>query len=140
MFGNQPFIPHQNMFQQHAVQGQFAGTNYNLGIGSRPHRFVPMIRNRSSFPPPRMGQFTNITGVCPGTGIPVFPPGTAGTNPTWGTGPQKAGSQGFIAPGYPSQGYNQGYGGQPPVQPAWEKPKKGGIKGFLSNLMTKRKG
>lgn len=42
-------------------------------------------------------------------------------------------------PGYPHQN-NQGYGGQVPAQPAWEQPKKGGIKGFISNLMAKRKG
>lgn len=49
---------------------------------------------------------------------------------------------------YPSQGYplqqntppvyNQGYG-QMPVQPAWEGPKKGGIKGFINNLLSKMK-
>lgn len=58
------------------------------------------------------------------------------------------GGLGFpLSPGpYPSQpqqpmqpGYYQGYGGQVPAQPAWEQPKKGGIKGFISNLMTKQK-
>lgn len=43
------------------------------------------------------------------------------------------------AQGYPYRGYNQGYGGQTPVQPAWEEPKKSGIKGFISNLMAKLK-
>jgi hypothetical protein len=40
---------------------------------------------------------------------------------------------------YAPQGYTQGYGGQMPVQPFWEEPKKGEIKGFISNLMAKRK-
>lgn len=48
-------------------------------------------------------------------------------------------SQGYPLQGYAPQGYNQGYGGQMPVQPAWEEPKKGGIKGFISNLMARRK-
>lgn len=52
--------------------------------------------------------------------------------------------QGFPPQGYPLQGYapqryNQGYGVQTPDQPAWEEPKKGGIKGFISNLMAKFK-
>lgn len=58
--------------------------------------------------------------------------------------PQSLPSQEFPSQGYPlqqyaPQGYNQGYGGQMPVQPAWEEPKKGGIKGFLSKLMSKFK-
>lgn len=48
-------------------------------------------------------------------------------------------AQGYPFSGYPHQN-NQGYGGQVPAQPAWEQPKKGGIKGFISNLMAKRKG
>ena len=48
-------------------------------------------------------------------------------------------SQSYPPQGYPPQGYNQGFAGQMPVQPAWEEPKKGGIKGFISNLMAKRK-
>lgn len=48
-------------------------------------------------------------------------------------------SQGYPPQGYAPQGYNQGYGGQMPIQPAWEEPKKGGIKGFISNLMAKQK-
>ncbi|MGC7873171.1 hypothetical protein ACPUYX_16810 [Desulfosporosinus sp. SYSU MS00001] len=52
--------------------------------------------------------------------------------------------QGYQPQGYPNQGYpnqmiNQGYGGQMPVQPAWESPKKGGIKAFISNLFSKKK-
>ena len=48
-------------------------------------------------------------------------------------------SQGYPLQGYASQGYNQGFGGQMPVQLAWEEPKKGGIKGLISNLMAKWK-
>ncbi|HBV85187.1 hypothetical protein [Desulfosporosinus sp.] len=48
-------------------------------------------------------------------------------------------NQGYPFQQYAPQGYNQGFGGQIPVQHAWEKPKKGGIKEFLSNLMAKRK-
>ncbi|ODA38997.1 hypothetical protein [Desulfosporosinus sp. BG] len=53
-------------------------------------------------------------------------------------------SQGFPTQGYPQQGYgaqvyNPGYGGQMPLYPAREQPQKGGIKGFISNLMAKRK-
>ena len=64
--------------------------------------------------------------------------------PTQGYPTQSYPTQGYPTQGYPTQGYapqgyNQGYGGQMPVQPAWEGPKKGGIKGFISNLMAKRK-
>jgi len=48
-------------------------------------------------------------------------------------------SQGYPPQGYAPQGYNQVYGGQMPVQPAWEEPQKGGIKGFISNLVAKLK-
>lgn len=76
------------------------------------------------------------------------------------TGFRNAGAQGYTSPGYPPQG-SQGFGQQPlmkpmsnsqvypgfvtsgysqmPVQPAWEGPKKGGIKEFFSNLMSKGK-
>jgi len=59
--------------------------------------------------------------------------------PTQGYPTQGYPTQGYPTQGYAPQGYNQGYGGQMPVQPAWEGPKKGGIKGFISNLMAKRK-
>lgn len=92
-----------------------------------------------------------------------------GWNPVQETGPRNAGAQGYSTPGYPPQGFgqqhgfsqqqgfgqqqfrqpmpnyqtspefiNQGYG-QMPLQPAWEGPKKGGIKEFFSNLMSKRR-
>ncbi|WP_088227613.1 hypothetical protein [Desulfosporosinus sp. FKB] len=53
--------------------------------------------------------------------------------------PQGYQPQGYPIQGYPNQMVNQGYGGQMPVQPAWESPKKGGIKAFISNLFSKKK-
>lgn len=65
--------------------------------------------------------------------------------PTQGYRTQGYPTQGYPTQGYPTQGYlpqgyaPQGYGGQIPVQPARGGSKKGGIKGFISNLMAKRK-
>lgn len=159
---NQGFLPP-------AAPGQFGGGNYTRGLGRGLHRFVPMMGGQGSFPmPPGLGQISNGLGGGPGMGMPGTQR-IRGGNPAWGPVPQIAGGYGYAAPGYPlqgfgqqqpqqpmspaqgylsqgyppqgyaPQGYNQGYGRQMPVQPAWEQPKKGGIKGFISNLMTKRK-
>lgn len=156
-------------FQPLAAPGQLGGGNYTPRLGRGLHRFVPMIGGQGGYPmPPGLGQIMNGLGGDPGIGMPGVH-GMPGVNPAWGTVPQFAGGQGYAAPGYPPQGfgqqqpqrplppaqsypsqgyppqgyvpqvYNQGYGGQMPVRPAWEEPKKGGIKGFISNLMTKRK-
>ncbi len=134
MFGHQQGLPQQNWGYQYPIApAQYGAGNYT----------------------PRFGQ-----------GLNLFRPAT---NSTWRPMPQTVGGQGYAAPGYPPrfprfqqpqpqmpmtqgyptqslppqnyapQGYNQGYGGQKPLQPAWEEPKKGGIKGFISNLMAKRK-
>jgi hypothetical protein len=165
MFGNYQSASQQNMSFQQPV-GQFGRSNYIPGMGLRQYRYESMIGSQGGFPAsPRMGQLLNGFGGGPGTGMPLSAQGISGVNPAWGAGLQSAGGQGFAVPGYPPQGftqqsmspaqvypsqgyspqgyspqwYNQGYGGQQPVQPAWEEPKKGGIKGFISNLMAKCK-
>lgn len=167
MFGNRQAMPLQNQGSQlPAASGRFGMGNPMLGRGLQ--RFLPMMGRQGGLPmPPGLARIMNGLGGGLGGGMP-------GGNPGWGAGPQSAGGQGYVAPGYPPQGfglqppqqtmppaqsyplqgfptqgyppqgyapqgYNQGYGGQMPAQPAWEEPKKGGIKGFISNLMTKRK-
>lgn len=127
-----------------------------FGNQQSPQGFTPMINRPGGYPMP--------PGVPP---IP-YNQGIPGRNQLWEVGPQGNGRQGYPAPGYPPQGflqqpmqnpmlpvrsyppqgypfqqntppiYNQGYG-QMPVQPAWEGPKKGGIKGFIGNLISKIK-
>ncbi|MDP4128235.1 MAG: hypothetical protein Q8912_15040 [Bacillota bacterium] len=128
-------------------------SNPQQSMPQQPYQFFQPTAT-PGFPPSMGGQ-----GVMPMTSRPQ---GNPGWNQGWGAGQQNAGGQGYTTPGYPPQGfgqqqpplmkpmpyplqqytpqgYNQGYGGQMPGQPAWEEPKKGGIKGFISNLMAKRK-
>lgn len=169
MFRNQQAMPLQNQgFQPPAAPGQFGGGNYTPTLGRGLQRFLPMMGGQGGLPmPPGLGRIMNGLGGGLGGGLPGQ--GMPGGYPAWGARPQFAGGQGYAAPGYPPQGfgqqqpqqpipptqgypaqgypsqgytpqsYNQGYGGQMPVQPAWEEPKKGGIKGFISNFMAKRK-
>ncbi|WP_425804999.1 hypothetical protein ACHOLT_00595 [Desulfitobacterium sp. Sab5] len=120
-----------------------------FGNQQSPQGFTPMINRPGGYPMP--------------PGVPPMNGGGLG-----GGIPYNNGRQGYPAPGYPPQGflqqpmqnpmlpvrsyppqgypfqqntppiYNQGYG-QMPVQPAWERPKKGGIKGFIGNLISKIK-
>ncbi|WP_407311502.1 hypothetical protein [Desulfosporosinus sp. SB140] len=152
-------------FQVPIVPGQFNRTP-QLGRGLQ--RYVPKFGVTSGlFMPPGFAQSMNNFG---GGQVEGIPGGMIGRNPPWSTGSQSAGGQGYAAPGYPPQGfqqkqplqhamppsqgyltqgyptqrqsypvYNQGYTGQTPIQPAWEEPKKGGIKAFISNFMAKRK-
>ncbi|MHB8076650.1 hypothetical protein [Desulfosporosinus fructosivorans] len=170
MFGNQQAMPQQNQsFRPPIALGQFGGGNYSPMFGRGLQRFLPMMGGQGGLPmPPGLSRILNGLGGGLGRSIP-WVNGIPGGNPGWGAEPQSAGGQGYVAPGYPPQGFgqqqlqhpmppaqgyppqgyplqgyapqgnNQGYGGQMPVQPAWEQPKKGGIKGFISNLMTKRK-
>ena len=127
MFGNQQSMPQQN--QGSAAPGQFGEGNYTRRLGRGLHKFGPMMGGQGGFPmPPGLAQIMNGLGGGPGIGIPGAQ-GMRGGNPVWGPAQQPMPS---------AQGYNQGYGGQMPVQPAEEQPKKGGIKGFISNLTTKR--
>lgn len=156
MFGRQQALPQQNqIFQPPAIPGQFGGANYPSGFGQGQVRYMPMMGGPGNFPmSPRLGHGMNGYPSSGGAGMPM-PQGMLGTNPGWGATPFNAGGQGYTAPGYPPRGFgqqpfqqpmmpaqgypSQGYGGQMPVQqPAWEAP-KGGIKGFISNLMNKKK-
>ncbi|TGE31774.1 hypothetical protein E4K68_15335 [Desulfosporosinus sp. Sb-LF] len=152
-WNQQPMSQQQNQFfQPPAAPGQIL------------HRFPPSMGGQGGLPmTPGLGRSIDGLGGGLDRGM-TRPQVNPGWNPGWGAGPQNAGgqgfgqqqqqmrpmphqnlpSQGFPSQGYPlqqyaPQGYNQGYGGQMPVQPAWEEPKKSGIKGFISNLMAKRK-
>lgn len=132
-----------------------------FGNQQGPQGFTPMINRSGGYPiPPGMSP---MNGGGLSRGIP-YNQRIPGGNPLWGVGPQGNGRQGYPAAGYPPQGFlqqpmpnpmlpvqsypPQGYPlqqntsqmyGQMPVQPAWEGPKKGGIKGFISNLLSKKK-
>ncbi|SPF53372.1 conserved hypothetical protein [Candidatus Desulfosporosinus infrequens] len=162
MFGNQQALPQQNqVFQPPAIPGQFGGGNYT-------QQYPPTMGGQGGLPiPPGIGRITNgrggnlyggMPGGNPGWGagsqsaggqgyaVPGYPPlGFGQQQPQQPMPPaqsypmQRYPSQGYPLQGYAPLGYNQGYGGQMPVQPAWEEPKKGGIKGFINNLMAKWK-
>lgn len=156
MFGNQQGLLQQNWGYRYPIPpAQYGAGNFPPRFGQGMNQFMPNLRGQGNFLMPQgLGQI--------GSGAP-------GLNTNWRPMPQSIGGQGYAAPGYPSrvpqllqpqpqmpmtqgypsqgfplqnyppQGYNPGYGDQKPVQPAWEEPKKGGIKGFISNLMAKRK-
>ena len=156
-------------FQSPATQEQFGGVNYSRMWGQSPQRFPFTQRRQSESPiPSGLVRSINGHGGGLGGGMPGWNPGwEAGPQNAGGQGyatpgypPQGFGqqqpamkpmpnAQNYPLQGFPTQGntsqgylpqvYNKGYGGQMPVQPAWEEPKKGGIKGFISNLMAKRK-
>lgn len=167
MFGNQQGPLQQNWGYQYPIApAQYGGGNYSPMSGQGLNRFTPNLRGQGNFLMPQgLGQIETGGGLRGGMPMPQGMP----TNSTWRPMPLSVGGQGYAAPGYPPripqlqqpqmqmpmtqgypsqgfplqnyppQGYNQGYGNQKPLQPAWEEPKKGGIKGFISNLMAKRK-
>lgn len=169
MFRNQQAMPQQNQGSQlPAASGQFGVENPMLGRGLQkflpmmggqgglpmPPRLVRIMNGLGGGLPGAQG----MPGGNPGWGggpqnaggqgyvAPGYPPQGFGQQPPQQPIPpaqsypfQGFPSQGYPPQGYATQGYTQGYGGQMPVQPAWEEPKKGGIKGFISNLMAKRK-
>ncbi len=146
MFGNQQAMPQQNQGSQlPAAPGQFGVGNPMLGRGLQ--RFLPMMGGQGGLPmPPGLVRIMNGLGGGQGYVAPGYPPQGFGQQPPQQPIPpaQSYPSQGFPFQGYPAQGYapqgyTQGFGGQMPVQPALEEPKKGGIKGFISNLMAKRR-
>ena len=116
-------------------------------LGRGLQRFLPTMGGQGGLPmPPRLIRIMNGLGGGQGYAAPGYPPQGFGQQPPQQPMPPAQGyplqgfpSQGYPPQGYASQGYNQGYGGQMPVQSAWEEPKKGGIKGFISNLMAKWK-
>lgn len=157
------------VFQPPTAPGQFGGSNYTRMLDQRPQIFLPTMGGAGGLPiPPELCGIVKGPGEGLGGGMPVLQ-GMPRGNPGWGAGSQNAGGQGCAAPGYPpqgfrqqqpqrsmppaqsyplqrfpsqgyaSQGYNLGLGGQMPLQPAREEPKKGGIKGLISNLMARWK-
>lgn len=137
MFRNLQVMPQQNqVFRPQAAPGQFGGGgNYTGMPGQGLQRFLPLVGGQGGLPmPPGLNRLMNGQ-----------PQGYAQQQPQQPQLQQPIPSaQGYPSQGYPQQGYapqwnNQGYGVQTPVQPAWEEPKKGGIKGFISNLMAKFK-
>jgi hypothetical protein len=137
IFGNRQIPPQPNQnFQAPLAPGQFRGSNYSPLLGRGLQKFLPMMGGQSSLPmPPGFSRiFNGLLPQNPGQQqMPYLTPPTQGYP-----------SQGYPSQGYPPhmpapQGYNQGYGEQRPVQPAWEQPKSGGIKGFISNFMAKWK-
>jgi len=168
MFWNQQAMPQRNQFFQPAVApGQFSGGTPTWML-NQSQRVPSTMGGQGSLPiPPGYSRNMNMNG--PGSGLGGGMPrhqGNLGGNLGLGAGPQNAGGQGYATPGYPPQGfrqlqqypqpqlplpqgyppqgyspqgYNQDYRGQMPLQHAWEEPKKGGLKGFISNLMAKRK-
>lgn len=119
-FKNQQTLLQQNQsFQPLIDPRQFNGSNYTPLLGRGLQKFLPMMGRQGSLP---------------------LPPGL--TRRFGGFQSQNFGQQ-PPPPQYPlapTQGYpQQTYAPQKPVQPAWEQPSKGGIKGFISNFMAKRK-
>jgi hypothetical protein len=125
--------------------------------GRRPHRFPP-IQGQGQMPP--AGLINGLGGLGidrsrahgllgnsgwrtpqpqqPQQFIPQFLP-PAQAFPSQKVPVQESQAQSYLSQQYVPQGYNQGYGGQIPVQPAWKKPRQGGIKGFISNFIAKWK-
>lgn len=131
IFGNQQ-IPFQQ-YQNFQPSQQITGNNYNPGLGRAPQQFLPFIGGQGGFP------LTQAPGY-PSQGFGQQQPLQQPMRPVQGYPPQMLPSQGgYPTQGYAPQGYNQGYEGSAPIQPAWEEPKKGGLKGFISNFMAKRK-
>ena len=169
MYWNQQAMSQQQnqFFLPPVAPGQFGGHNYNQMLGQNHQAFPPTLGRQGSLPmPPGLGLGQGIRGLGGGQGSIPQPQGNLGGNPNWSTGLQNAGGQGYTTPGYPPQGFgqqqpqhpmpptqgyssqgypvqgyhgSQQYGGQIPLQPLWEGPKKSGIKGFINNLMAKRK-
>lgn len=155
MFWNQqPMSQQQNQFfQPPAMPGQFGGDN-SQRLGQSLHKYPPSMGGQGGLPKPQENPgwnqgwgagLQNAGGQ--GYTTPGYPPQGVGQQlpPQMKPMPyQSLPSHRFPTQGYPLQnytpvGYSQEYGGQMPVQLGWEEPKKGGIKGFLSNLMAKRK-
>lgn len=167
IFGNQQSLPQQYPGIQPGAPGQFSGNYPASMFGRGLQRFGPMQNNPGGFlMPPGSSQMLNrFSGGMPSTqGIPGRSPlweaGPRGYGrqayPAPGYPPVQQplqnpmpSVQSFPPQGYPFQNYtpqvsnpqfsNSGFGAQMPVQPAWEGPKKGGIKGFISNLLSKKK-
>ena len=137
MYWNQQPIPQQNqIFQPPTAPGQFGGGYYSRMSDQRLQRFQPVRQGQGSFQmSPGLGRSMNGFGGGQGYATPGYPPQGFGQ-------PQiqqpMLPIQGNTQQGYEpyAYGFNQNQG-QRPVQPAWEGPKKGGIKGFINNLMAK---
>lgn len=161
MFGNQQALGQQNqIFNPPTFPGQFGGGGYPMRFSSNPgyNNFLMPSRQSPIFHNYSSGRGAGMTpGMTPGMG-PGMNPGMFGVNQGWGpSSPMSAGGQGYQAPGYPPRAYGQqqqpfrqplqqqmppaqGYSTQVPVgETATWKPEKGGIKGFISNLMAKWK-
>lgn len=116
IFGNQQVMQQQNqIFQPLAAPGQFGGGNYTQMLDQRLQRFLPMMGGQGGLPMPQgLGQIMNGLGGGLGGGMPRG-------NPVWGAGPQHPMPPAQVYPlqEHTPQGYNQGYGVQMPVQPAY---------------------
>lgn len=149
MFGNQQEMPQQNLeVPQPVTPGQFGGNKYTPLLARGHNRFAPMSGGSGNLimPPGITRIINNFTGNFGGgmpfyQRMPGYPP--QGLNQQPPQQPMPPAAQGFTVNSYPYQGnapqnYYHGYGGQIPVQPPLEEPKKGGIKGFIGNLMSKK--
>jgi hypothetical protein len=110
----------------------------NPGWGAGPQSAGGQGYATPGYPPQGFGQLQTQQPMPPTQSYPLQGFQSQGSPPQ-GSPPQGSPPQGSPPQGYTPQGYYQGYGGQVPVQPAWEEPKKGGIKGFINNLMAKWK-
>lgn len=146
-WNRQPLSQQRNQFfQPPAAQGQFGGGNNFPMFGQSPYEFLPSMQRPQVNPGWNQGWGAGLQNAGgQGYSTPGYPPQGLGHPPQMkpmlnqSFPSQRFPSQGYPPQQYTPQGSNQGYGGQMPVQPAWEEPKKGGIKGFLDNIMAKFK-
>ncbi|KGK88998.1 hypothetical protein DP73_11465 [Desulfosporosinus sp. HMP52] len=140
-FWNQQSLPQQNPGYQPVPMGQFNPNNQTWRPDQSFQKFPSAGRGQSGGNPNWRNNPQNPGGQ--GYSTPGYPPqgfGTLQQSPMPGLQGQQL--QGYApTPQRFNQGHYPDQRGQLPLQPqpAWEEPKKGGIKGFISNLMAKRK-
>jgi len=125
-------MPQRNQLFQPptAASRQYGGSNYNRMLDQRLQRFLPMMGGGQGGLPMPPG----LTRILNGFRQQQPPMSPSQSYPLQGLP-----SQDYSLQGNASQRYNQGFLGQTPAPSALEEPKKGGIKGFVSNLMDKWK-